>query len=120
MSLYQQTYNVLDEHSAQHWGSGGLAVLSTPAMIAFMENAAYLYCQAQLPESDTTVGTAIATQHLAATKIGSTIQVHLTQIQHDGKQYHFDIEVYDDNVLIGKGSHTRATVNIDRFMNRLK
>ena len=47
---------VKPENLAVAMGSGDLPVLATPAMVAFMENAALSAVEDQLPEGNTTVG----------------------------------------------------------------
>ena len=52
---------VKPENLAVAMGSGDLPVLATPAMVAFMENAALSAVEDQLPEGSTTVGAMIQT-----------------------------------------------------------
>ena len=54
---------VKPENLAVAMGSGDLPVLATPAMVAFMENAALSAVEDQLPEGNTTVGAMIQTTH---------------------------------------------------------
>lgn len=119
MAVYSKQFFVTEEHSAKHWASGDLNVLSTPTLIAFMENAAYEYVQNQLPAEKTTVGAMVSIQHLAPTKIGQTVDVIIQSVESDGKKYHFDIEAYEGEVLIGKGTHTRAVITTAKFLERL-
>lgn len=50
MSIYSQLYDTKSKHSAQAMGSGGLEVLATPALVAFMEHAAFTFLQSQLKD----------------------------------------------------------------------
>jgi len=84
MSIYSKSYVTTPQHSAMNWGSGSLNVLATPSMIAFIENAAFLYCEEDLDVSKTTVGAQITVQHLAATKIGQTVEVKILAVEKDG------------------------------------
>ena len=52
---------VTDQVTAIAMGSGDMAVLATPAMMALMENAAMLAVAPELPEGCTTVGGHILT-----------------------------------------------------------
>lgn len=119
MSIYSKSYVTTPEHSAMNWGSGSLNVLSTPSMIAFIENAAFLYCEEDLDVSATTVGAQISVQHLAATKIGKTVEVRILDVEKDGRRSRFNIEVYEGNKLIGKGEHTRVIIDIKKFLDKL-
>ena len=65
----EETMTVGVNHTARALGSGSLPVLGTPAMTALMEQAATNLAQALLPEGWTSVGTALAIEHVAATPI---------------------------------------------------
>ena len=41
--VFEESYVIKNENSAENMGSGDLAVLSTPSLVAFMENAAKNY-----------------------------------------------------------------------------
>ena len=83
-----------------------------------MEQAA---CAAlNLNTSDTTVGTGISTSHLTATALGATITATATVTLVKGSSLTFNIEAVDSTgATIGKGTHTRAIVNAQRFMDKL-
>ncbi|MGT2948114.1 thioesterase family protein [Streptococcus devriesei] len=119
MSIYSKSYTTAPKHSAMHLGSGCLNVLSTPSMTAFIENTAFLYCEEKLDVSETTVGAQITVQHLTPTKIGQAVDVRILEADKDGRRFHFKFEVYEGDKLIGKGEHTRVTVNIQKFLDKL-
>lgn len=119
MPIYTQTYGTAPEHSAHNWGSGRLEVLATPGLVAFMENAALNQTEPELEPEQTTVGTAIAIQHLAASKIGQPVTVIITDIQTDGRRREFSLEAYAEDKLIGTAKHTRVIVNTERFLANL-
>ena len=98
--------------------SGSLEVFATPSMVALMEQAAAELCQAELPEGLTTVGTALNIEHLAATACGVEVRAVATLEATDGRRYDFTVEAYDNAGLIGKGSHTRFSVKVDKFLER--
>ena len=99
-------------------GSGSLEVFSTPSMVALMEQAAAELCQAELPEGLTTVGTALNIEHLTATLCGVEVRAVATLTAFDGRRFDFAVEAYDNAGLIGKGTHTRFSVKIDKFLEK--
>ena len=109
---------VTDEVTAARVGSGSLKVFATPSMIALMEQAAAELCQSDVPEGCTTVGTAINIEHLAATACGVEVRAVATLTATDGRKYDFTVEAYDNAGLIGKGTHTRFSVKVDRFLEK--
>ena len=59
---------VTEKNTAVAYGSGGVAVYATPAMIGLMENAALSAVDPHLPEGMATVGTELNVKHLSATR----------------------------------------------------
>ena len=113
--LFQKIYHTQSKDSAKSMGSGELEVLATPALVAFMENAAFTYLQKYLKNTETSVGSIITLEHLAASKIGSDIQVIIRQMTHRGRQYHFSLAAYEKEELVGKAEHTRVAVDRKKF-----
>lgn len=109
---------VTDKNTAEAMGSGSLAVFATPAMVALMEQAASELCEKYADEGTTTVGTALNIQHLAATATGAEVKAVATVTSCDGRKVSFDVEAYDNAGLIGKGTHERFSIKIDKFMQR--
>lgn len=64
------TRTVSTNDTAAVYGSGLHDVLSTPAMIAFMEQTAMKAVEACLDEGEGTVGTEVNIRHLKATPVG--------------------------------------------------
>jgi predicted thioesterase len=109
---------VEEHHLAAHVGSGDLRVLSTPSMIALMEEAA-MHCVApHIEDSQTTVGGHIAVSHLKPTTHGRTITATATLIKIEGRKLQFSISASDEEGLIGEGEHTRFIVDREKFMAR--
>ena len=115
---HQVVITVTDEVTAASMKSGSLRVFATPSMVALMEQAAAELCQAHMPEGITTVGTALDIKHLAATYVGVQVRAEATLTSFDGRRATFDIEVYDNAGLIGKGTHERFSVKIDKFLEK--
>ena len=116
---HQSVMRVTDGNTAEFIGSGDMAVLATPAMVALMENAAMLAVALHIDEGETTVGSMISTSHLKPSKIGATISAIAELIEVDGRKLTFKIEAYDADVLIGAGEHVRYVVNRDKFLSKL-
>ena len=114
--VLEKEFIVTDADSASAVGSGGLMVLATPAMIAFMENVALTACEPYLEEGETTVGIEINTEHFGPTAIGKKIRIKVSLVNKLKSIISFHIEAYDDDTLIGEAEHKRAIVNVEKFM----
>ncbi|MCF0197816.1 MAG: thioesterase family protein [Bacteroidaceae bacterium] len=106
-------------HLARTLGSGDLLVLATPAMLALMENAAMQCVAPTLPPGSTTVGGHIESSHLRPTPMGRTISATATLREIKGRKLTFDVEAYDGEILIGRGTHLRFIVDRDAFVQDL-
>lgn len=106
------------EDTAQVVGSGSLLVYATPCMVALMEGAACeAICQA-LPEEKTSVGTALDISHLAATPVGMDVRAEAEVISVDGNTITFHICAFDESGKIGEGTHKRAIVSTQKFLDK--
>ena len=113
--IYEMTKTVVEEHLACSMRSGCLRVLATPMVVAFMEEAALELAQKDLPDGITTVGTAVAIEHISPTPVGAEVKIKATLTDTDGRFFDFDVEAYDKAGLIAKGTHTRASVKSEKF-----
>ena len=87
-------YIVKNEDSAKFLGSGDVNVLSTPAMIAMMENTARLLVEDKLPADYTTVGTKVDISHLAPAPVGAKIKIIAELIKQENRKLLFKVEAY--------------------------
>lgn len=106
------------EDTAAEVGSGSLLVYATPCMVALMEGAACAAIADALGENETTVGTELNIQHLSATPVGMDVRAEATVTAVEGKVITFEVEAFDEAGPIGKGTHKRALVSTQRFLDR--
>lgn len=111
----EKSVAVMIENTALAMGSGTLRVFATPAMIALIEGCCAESVEDLLDEGITSVGTKVEIEHLAATPLGVSVLCKSKLIAVDGRRLDFEVDVYDNAGLIGKGKHTRFTVDADRF-----
>jgi len=110
---------VKEEDSAERYGSGLVPVLSTPALVAFMEQCAHESVGLLLPEGFVTVGTEINIKHLKATPLGEQIRCTAELYACDGRKLLFNLKAWDTAGEIGIASHTRFIVNKDKFLSNI-
>jgi len=104
------------KHTAASFGSGGVQVFATPMMVGIMENAALKAVDPFLPEGYSTVGIHLDVKHVAATPVGMTVRSEAELIGIEGKKLKFHITAHDEKGLIGEGIHSRAIINLKKFM----
>ena len=111
---------VREESTAQHLGSGNVAVLATPEMIRLMEKAAVAAVDNMLPAGYRTVGVEVDVRHLAATPVGMKVRVQAELTAVEGRTLTFHVEAIDEVEKIGEGEHKRVIVDLERFKDRVE
>ena len=106
------------EDTALEVGSGSLLVYATPCMVALMEGAACEAIADRLDEGETTVGIELNIQHVAATPVGMEVRAEAEVTAVEGKIITFTLRAFDEAGEIGKGTHKRALVNSQRFLDK--
>lgn len=98
----------------------GENVLSTPSMIAEMEETCRLLLKEQFlnDEKWDSVGTLVNVTHIAATPIGFEILIKSKIFSVDGRRIMFDVEASDDLEKIGSGKHERFIIEIPKFRSK--
>ena len=104
--------------TARAFGSGGLDVLSTPKLVALMENAALTAVKPYLEEGADTVGTRLDVAHLAATPVGMTVRAEAELIESDRRRLVFSVKAWDEKELVGEGTHERFIIGIEKFLSK--
>lgn len=110
---------VTEKDTAKAFGSGDISVYASPMMIGLMENAALFCVEDHLPEGYTTVGINVNVNHLKATPVGMKVTAKAKLLSIKGKKLTFTVEAYDEEGLIGEGSHIRYIVNSKEFLEKV-
>ncbi len=113
------THIVAESDTAVVYGSGLAPVLSTPHLIALMENAAQTMLTPYLEPGQSSVGTGINIRHLAATPVGMAVRIRAEVIEVALPRVCFRVEAWDAVEKIGEGEHERFIVDTARFMARV-
>lgn len=104
--------------TAYEVGSGSLLVYATPCMIALMEGAACEAIQEALPEDKTSVGIELSVSHLSATPVGMDVRAEAEVISVEDSIITFQVTAFDEAGKIGEGTHKRALVTAQRFLDK--
>lgn len=111
---------VTEADTAERLSSGLVPVFGTPALVGLMENAAVRALEGHLPLGQTSVGGRIDVRHLAATPVGMRVRARAELVEVEGRRLAFRIEAWDEVELIGKATHERFVVDVERFIKKAK
>jgi fluoroacetyl-CoA thioesterase len=114
-------FTVTEDDTAVALGSGSLAVLATPRMLAWCESATCAAIDQDLPDERTSVGTRVQLEHVGASAVGAVVRVTATVAYVDGRLVRFQVaaEQGPDQKVVAHGEVTRVVVDRDRFLARL-
>jgi predicted thioesterase len=113
------TYVVGVEDTAQAVGSGALAVLATPRLLAWMEAQTCSAVHPGIGPEQTSVGTRVALEHLGASGVGARVEVTARVVHVDGRLVRLEALATQGDTVSGRAEITRVVVDRQRFLARL-
>lgn len=113
-----RTLVVGEEHTALALGSGDVAVLGTPALLALAEGACVDAIAEDLPDGETSVGTYAEIEHLKASPVGTSVTAQATLMGHHGRRLEFSVQVEQDGEVVARVRHRRVLVDRARFVEK--
>lgn len=114
-----QSEKVTAKNTAIFFGSGSLEVYATPAMITLMELCCKNSIADILPGGFTSVGSEVHVKHLKPSAVGNSIHCESQVVGVEGRKITFEVSTWDDQLLIGHGTHIRYIVEVAKFMSQL-
>ncbi len=123
VTTYSVSFRVGEGDTAVAVGSGDLAVLATPRLIAWCEAATFALAAQIVQSGRSTVGTRVECAHERATPVGALVYTTARLVERDGRRLVFEVvaehDVGQGRVTIGHGRITRVDVDPEAFMARL-
>jgi fluoroacetyl-CoA thioesterase len=95
-------------------------VYATPRLISDIEFTCRHLLLDHGDEGEDSVGVEVALKHLAATLMGSTVEITARVASVEGRKVVFEVAAKDDLEPISAGTHTRFVVDLAKRIERLK
>jgi predicted thioesterase len=114
-------FTITDDDTAVALGSGDLAVLATPRLLAWCEAATCAAIDASLTDEQSSVGTRVQLEHVGASRVGAVVSVTATVVYVDGRLVRFEVVAQQEpeEKVVSHGEVTRVVVDRERFLARL-
>ena len=112
------SFPVHDTITVGSHGTVALPVLATPHLIFMLEDTCVMAVASFLAPGEVTVGTGVFIDHLAPAYTGDLIDVIAELVSIRGKRLVFRVEGRCGKVVVGRGMHERATVNLEAMAAR--
>jgi enoyl-CoA hydratase len=100
-------------------GDPRAAVFSTPNMILLMERAAREALRPYLETGEESVGTDVHIQHVAGAGFGASVRGEARVTEIEERKIQFQVAAFEGDRLLGRGTHTRALIKLDRLVENL-
>lgn len=111
-------YTVQEKDTADTYGNKGVQVLSTPALLNYIEQTASRILWTRLPQGFSLVGIGVDLSHQVAVPVGGQFNVQAT-VSHVGRsKVTYDFSVTYKHHLVSKGSYRQGVVHLDQFLER--
>ncbi len=120
MRALENSYVVTDREAIHFMGPSVPPVLSTPALIMWMELTARDTASPLLAAGEDTVGISVEMKHLAATPVGMRVRVVSRLVAVEGRVYTFRLEAFDELDKIAEATHQRSSVTVAKFAGRIE
>nr|WP_239128884.1 hotdog domain-containing protein [Sinosporangium siamense] len=95
-----------------------MPVLATPRLLTFAEMVTVQAVVGHLDPAHTSVGTRVELDHLAASPVGTHVEVVAELTEVDGRKLVFEFTARDREQVISKGRIERMVVDRERFISR--
>jgi predicted thioesterase len=114
-------FTVTDDDTAVALGSGSLAVLATPRLLAWCEAATCAAIDTSITDDQSSVGTRVQLDHVGASAVGAVVSVTATIVYVDGRLVRFEVVAQQgpEEKVVAHGEVTRVVVDRERFLARL-
>ncbi|MGE0747308.1 MAG: thioesterase family protein [Rhodospirillales bacterium] len=97
-----------------------MRVYATPMMLRDIERTCRDFLEEHLDAGENSVGARVELDHLGATLLDSWVEVTATVAGIEGRRVSFDCAVRDPIDTVGKCTHVRFVVDLDRQKQRLE
>ncbi|MGI8646106.1 MAG: thioesterase family protein [Nocardioides sp.] len=114
------SFTVTDDDTAAALGSGSLAVLGTPRLLAWCEAATCAALAPAVGSGETSVGTRVELEHRVASPVGQQVEVTASTSYVDGRLHRFSVAArhLPGGRVVAAGEITRVVVDAERFLSR--
>ena len=94
-------------------------VYATPRMVSDVEYTSRDFLLPHLDPGEDSVGAHVSIDHLAATPMGLTVNIHARVTEVDRRKITFEFSVHDPLEQVGRGKHVRFVVETAKTRERL-
>lgn len=105
-------------HTAAALGNTGVEVVSTTALILFLEDASHRAILESYEEGEASVGTVVNVRHVGAAPASATIRACARITAVVGRRLTFAVEARQGEKLLMEGTHERFVVDLRRFLEK--
>lgn len=116
--VFTNEYVVEESDTADAGGNKGVRVLSTPALLKYIEVGSSDELFKRLPEGYSPVGVYINLKHIGATPVNGVIEVVSEVADMQGKRCTYKVGVFYKDKKIAEGTYDQVIVYLEEFLEK--
>jgi predicted thioesterase len=117
---YRSQTRVEEWMTAEKAGNKGVDVLSTPALLQLIDDAAVQCLAPVMSSDDVSLASYVELTHMAPTPVGLIVRVEVEVIGVDGRRVNFAFMAFDEREKVAEGTHERYVIERAKFLLNLE
>lgn len=112
-------YIVKDNDTAHAVGNKGVMVLSTPALLTYVENGSSGLLSKRLPKGYSLVGISVTLHHIGTAPVNGVIKIESNVVKAEKNKVKYEFKAFYKENLIADGTYEQAIINLDNFLKKI-
>lgn len=114
-------YVVKKDDTADTVGNKGVMVLSTPALLKYIENGSSSgELKRRLPKGYSPVGIRVTLNHIGAVPVNGKIEIQSEVVKTGRNKIKYEFKAFYKENLIADGTYEQAIINLENFLEKNK
>ncbi|WP_422484593.1 thioesterase family protein [Gudongella sp. DL1XJH-153] len=116
--VFKAKYKVEVSDTADFHGNTGVRVLSTPALLRYVEQGSSTGVYDRLSDGYRPVGTYVELHHVSATPVGGIIEIVSEVSEIEGRKFTYNFKAFHQDKIIAYGVYGQTIVPLDDFLKK--
>ncbi len=116
--VFKSKYKVEVPDTADFQGNTGVRVLSTPALLRYVEQGSSTGVYNRLSVGYRPVGTYVELHHVGATPVGGSIEIVSEVSKIEGRKFTYNFKAFHQDKVIAYGVYEQVIVPLEDFLKK--
>lgn len=116
--IFRVKYEVRESDTADFHGNAGVRVLSTPALLGYVEQGSSTGLNTRLSAGYRPVGIYVELHHVGATPVGGIVEIESEVTKIEGRKILYNFKAYHQDKVIAHGVYEQAIIPLEDFLKK--